>query len=68
MEQTVSWYVCDRPPFDIGGPSVARIASPLRRGGVFWRWHLGNCGGHFLCKACAHQGAPFQFCSDPSQM
>eukprot|EP00959_Pyramimonas_sp_CCMP1952_P217126 4540934-Pyramimonas_sp.AAC.1 len=27
----MSWYVCDRSPFDFGGPSVAYIESSLRR-------------------------------------
>eukprot|EP00959_Pyramimonas_sp_CCMP1952_P242055 5059933-Pyramimonas_sp.AAC.1 len=56
MEQTVPRYVCDCPPVYIGGPSVASIESPLRRKRHFWRWHLGNSGGCFLCKALAHQG------------
>eukprot|EP00959_Pyramimonas_sp_CCMP1952_P273745 5721766-Pyramimonas_sp.AAC.1 len=31
LDQTLSWYVCDRPPFNFGRPSVVYIQSPMRR-------------------------------------
>eukprot|EP00959_Pyramimonas_sp_CCMP1952_P100945 2111535-Pyramimonas_sp.AAC.1 len=67
MEQTISWYVCERSPFDFGGPSVARIESSTE-GGTFGDGIWVSAEVIFYAKPICIKGSPEQFVSDPSQM